>query len=42
MKPIALILITIILFIYFQIELASLNPCSGFSDRQSECNSIRK
>ena len=39
MKAIPLILLTIILFVYINIEIASHNPCSVFSTNQSFCNS---
>jgi len=39
MKAIPLIILAILLFLYINIEIASLNPCSNFSRDPSSCNS---
>lgn len=39
MKAIPLILLTIILFVYINMVIASHNPCSTFSPDQGFCNS---
>lgn len=39
MRSIAVIFLVVLLFIYVQVEISSLNPCSGFSPHPSLCNS---
>jgi hypothetical protein len=39
MGAIQLIIIAVLIFLLVNIEIASINPCSNFSNRQSECNS---
>ena len=41
MKAIALIIIAVMIFIYINIEISAMNPCSNFSHNPGDCNSDR-
>jgi len=40
MRMLAYILIGLIIFMYMNIEISSMNPCSAFSNEQSLCTSF--
>lgn len=42
MRVLALIILGILIFLYINLEIASMNPCSNFSHEQSLCNSDNK
>jgi len=41
MKELGLIILAILVFMYVNMEISSMNPCSNFSHNPSECNSDR-